>query len=538
MLWKRMLFDNKRNWRRVYKSLLLLTYLIRHGSERVVTSAREHIYDLRGLESYQFVDERGKDEGINIRHKAHELVEFIQDDDKLREERKAARKNRDKYTGYSGNSFSGGSGFGSGGYGGGAFSDNYGGGGSGCGGSQLGEIDDWEGGRYRTMKDDVIDRVKDIWSARRPPVDEDFNEYERGGTSIGIPDNGNGSGGNGHLQRQSEFGYRDHEPTSGSSSVGNGANRRTARIQQPRQRVDLSAAAAGLSRGGGTSGGGSAGRQVIDLSGSTSAGANDDGDEFADFQSAGAQAQLSKQQKTGEDPELLWSDFASTRSTGQGQQVDLLVSPTESEPIGAGATDSGFADFSNMTTTDGGAVVNSNSSKNSADLLTGLDFGSGGGGGGVPVAVQQSLGPAAVPLQPQPVASAGRGLIGQPAIAQVYQQQQQQTLAGLGGQQQQPVQTLLQMQASQMSAGPAGPQPSPFAAAAPAGFGQQQPRPAAFQAQPAAAPQLKSPTSPTYPTSVNWGSGGAGSGGIGGARRAPSLQAKADQAFADLVSLK
>uniref|UniRef100_A0A1I8F3H3 ENTH domain-containing protein n=1 Tax=Macrostomum lignano TaxID=282301 RepID=A0A1I8F3H3_9PLAT len=485
MLWKRMLFDNKRNWRRVYKSLLLLTYLIRH-----------------------------------VRHKAHELVEFIQDDDKLREERKAARKNRDKYTGYSGNSFSGGSGFGSGGYGGGAFSDNYGGGGSGCGGSQLGEIDDWEGGRYRTMKDDVIDRVKDIWSARRPPVDEDFNEYERGGTSIGIPDNGNGSGGNGHLQRQSEFGYRDHEPTSGSSSVGNGANRRTARIQQPRQRVDLSAAAAGLSRGGGTSGGGSAGRQVIDLSGSTSAGANDDGDEFADFQSAGAQAQLSKQQKTRRGSELLWSDFASTRSTGQGQQVDLL------------RNDSGFADFSNMTTTDGGAVVNSNSSKNSADLLTGLDFGSGGGGGGVPVAVQQSLGPAAVPLQPQPVASAGRGLIGQPAIAQVYQQQQQQTLAGLGGQQQQPVQTLLQMQASQMSATFAvRGRSSGWIRSAAA-------RPAVYQAQPAAAPQLKSPTSPTYPTSVNWGSGGAGSGGIGGARRAPSLQAKADQAFADLVSLK
>uniref|UniRef100_A0A1I8FF15 ENTH domain-containing protein n=1 Tax=Macrostomum lignano TaxID=282301 RepID=A0A1I8FF15_9PLAT len=375
------------------KSLLLLTYLIRHGSERVSAQGPR-------------------------------AVEFIQDDDKLREERKAARKNRDKYTGYSGNSFSGGSGFGSGGYGGGAFSDNYGGGGSGCGGSQLGEIDDW--------RDDVIDRGQGHLE-RSPAAGRRRFQYERGGTSIGIPDNGNGSGGgNGHLQRQSEFGYRDHEPTSGSSSVGNGANRRTARIQQPRQRVDLSAAAAGLSRGGGTSGGGSAGRQVIDLSGSTSAGANDDGDEFADFQSAGAQAQLSKQQKTGEDPELLWSDFASTRSTGQGQQVDLLVSPTESEPIGAGATDSGFADFSNMTTTDGGAVVNSNSSKNSADLLTGLDFGSGGGGGGVPVAVQQSLGPAAVPLQPQPVASAGRGLIGQPAIAQVYQQQQQQTLAGLG----------------------------------------------------------------------------------------------------------
>ncbi|XP_029627678.1 clathrin interactor 1 [Salmo trutta] len=55
MLWNRMLRDNKKNWRRVYKSLLLLSHLIRNGSERVVTSAREHIYDLRSLESYHFV---------------------------------------------------------------------------------------------------------------------------------------------------------------------------------------------------------------------------------------------------------------------------------------------------------------------------------------------------------------------------------------------------------------------------------------------------------------------------------------------------
>lgn len=38
-------------WR---QALLLLAYLIRNGSERVVTSAREHIYDLRSLENYRF----------------------------------------------------------------------------------------------------------------------------------------------------------------------------------------------------------------------------------------------------------------------------------------------------------------------------------------------------------------------------------------------------------------------------------------------------------------------------------------------------
>ncbi|XP_040295836.1 clathrin interactor 1 isoform X1 [Bufo bufo] len=101
MLWTRMLKDNKKNWRRVYKSLLLLAYLIRNGSERVVTSAREHIYDLRSLENYHFVDENGKDQGVNIRQKVKEMVEFVQDDDRLREERKKAKKNKDKYIGVS-----------------------------------------------------------------------------------------------------------------------------------------------------------------------------------------------------------------------------------------------------------------------------------------------------------------------------------------------------------------------------------------------------------------------------------------------------
>uniref|UniRef100_A0A671NWA0 Clathrin interactor 1-like n=1 Tax=Sinocyclocheilus anshuiensis TaxID=1608454 RepID=A0A671NWA0_9TELE len=107
MLWTRMLKDNKKNWRRVYKSLLLLPYLIRNGSERVVTSAREHLYDLRSIESYHYVDENGKDQGVNVRQKVKELLEFVQDDDRLREERKKAKKNRDKYIGVSSDSMSG-----------------------------------------------------------------------------------------------------------------------------------------------------------------------------------------------------------------------------------------------------------------------------------------------------------------------------------------------------------------------------------------------------------------------------------------------
>ena len=40
-------------------------YLVRNGSERVVTSTREHLFDLRQLENYVFLDEFGKDQGVN-----------------------------------------------------------------------------------------------------------------------------------------------------------------------------------------------------------------------------------------------------------------------------------------------------------------------------------------------------------------------------------------------------------------------------------------------------------------------------------------
>lgn len=46
-------------------------------------------------------DENGKDQGVNVRQRVKEMVELVQDDDRLREERKKAKKNKDKYVGVS-----------------------------------------------------------------------------------------------------------------------------------------------------------------------------------------------------------------------------------------------------------------------------------------------------------------------------------------------------------------------------------------------------------------------------------------------------
>ncbi|CDW59389.1 ENTH domain containing protein [Trichuris trichiura] len=97
MLWKRMFHENKRSWIRVYKSLILLEYLIRNGSERVISNARERMYDLRILESYQYMDERDRDQGQKIRHRVKEVIELLQDDERLQRERKIARYNKSQY---------------------------------------------------------------------------------------------------------------------------------------------------------------------------------------------------------------------------------------------------------------------------------------------------------------------------------------------------------------------------------------------------------------------------------------------------------
>jgi len=112
MLWKR-IAENKRSPRRIYKSLLLLHHLLLNGSDRVVRATQDRMYELRSLTEYHVVYDPGftlnsiipasgvetKDGELNVRVKAKEIVDLVQDEEKLREDRKKAKKNRDKYVG-------------------------------------------------------------------------------------------------------------------------------------------------------------------------------------------------------------------------------------------------------------------------------------------------------------------------------------------------------------------------------------------------------------------------------------------------------
>lgn len=90
MIWKR-LNDHGKNWRHVYKALVLLEYLIKTGSEKVAMQCKENIFAIQTLKDFQHIEEN-KDQGLNVREKSKALVALLKDDEKLRNERTRALK--------------------------------------------------------------------------------------------------------------------------------------------------------------------------------------------------------------------------------------------------------------------------------------------------------------------------------------------------------------------------------------------------------------------------------------------------------------
>lgn len=182
MIYRRFTEKSAEEWRQIYKSLQLLEYLIKHGSERVIDDARGHITLLKMLRQFHFIDQNGKDQGINVRNRAKELAELLSDVERIRSERKKARNNKAKYTGVEGGAsgFSSGSrygGFGSesGGYGGGSTQyGGYSGGVYGDGGGFGGQSDDWRESSNRADKFEEYDEYDEgtsshATSSRRKP---------------------------------------------------------------------------------------------------------------------------------------------------------------------------------------------------------------------------------------------------------------------------------------------------------------------------------------------------------------------------------
>ncbi len=179
MIYRRFTEKSAEEWRQIYKALQLLEFLIKHGSERVIDDARSHLTLLKMLRQFHFIDQNGKDQGINVRNRAKELAELLSDVERIRAERKKARSNKQKYTGVEGGGGMSGGGFSSGSsgrYGGfGSESAGYGGGGSGgddYGGYSGGVYGD--GGGFGGQASDFRD------TQQRGDRFEEYDEFDEG----------------------------------------------------------------------------------------------------------------------------------------------------------------------------------------------------------------------------------------------------------------------------------------------------------------------------------------------------------------------
>ncbi|OWR52372.1 putative liquid facet [Danaus plexippus plexippus] len=95
MIWKR-LNDHGKNWRHVYKALVLMEYLIKTGSEKVAMQCKENIFAIHTLQDFQYMEE-GKDQGLNVREKAKQLVNLLKDEERLKNERARALKAKQRF---------------------------------------------------------------------------------------------------------------------------------------------------------------------------------------------------------------------------------------------------------------------------------------------------------------------------------------------------------------------------------------------------------------------------------------------------------
>lgn len=176
MIYKRFTEKSAEEWRQIYKALQLMEFLVKNGSERVIDDARSHLSLLKMLRQFHFIDQNGKDQGINVRNRSKELTDLLSDVDKIRAERKKARATRNKYSGHEGGSGLALGGGGSGGRYGGFGSESGGGFSSGYGGSSRGVYGDG-GGFGGESHDDYED------PGRRSGADrfEEYDEFDDGG---------------------------------------------------------------------------------------------------------------------------------------------------------------------------------------------------------------------------------------------------------------------------------------------------------------------------------------------------------------------
>lgn len=99
---RKRLTDEGSNWRNRYKALTFLDHILKHASEEVV----QELILADGLDwagcleelavNFTFIDEKGKDEGVNVRVRAGAILELLREPVMLQDVRRQEKERRER----------------------------------------------------------------------------------------------------------------------------------------------------------------------------------------------------------------------------------------------------------------------------------------------------------------------------------------------------------------------------------------------------------------------------------------------------------
>ncbi|KAK1320546.1 hypothetical protein QJS10_CPA03g01611 [Acorus calamus] len=92
ILHKRFERFEKKHWRETYKSVILLEHLMMHGPETVFNEFQSDKDAIKDLGSFQYIDEKGFNWGLNARKKSERVLKLLENGELLKEERERAQK--------------------------------------------------------------------------------------------------------------------------------------------------------------------------------------------------------------------------------------------------------------------------------------------------------------------------------------------------------------------------------------------------------------------------------------------------------------
>ncbi|XP_049380427.1 uncharacterized protein LOC125845053 [Solanum stenotomum] len=92
ILHKKLSSFDKKNWRVSYKAVIVLEHLLTYGPESVAEEFQSDKDVIREMGSFQLIDEKGFNWGLNVRKKSERILKLLEDGQLLKEERNKSRK--------------------------------------------------------------------------------------------------------------------------------------------------------------------------------------------------------------------------------------------------------------------------------------------------------------------------------------------------------------------------------------------------------------------------------------------------------------